>query len=55
MYSCGHIHMDEQTQDDQLEPTYSSFVPMQDMAWRSAGNNGQKGGVVREGQGYLCW
>ena len=25
-YSCGPLDMDEQWQDDQLEPTYSSFV-----------------------------
>ena len=24
MYSCTHLHMDEQKQDDQFEPTYSS-------------------------------
>ena len=27
-YSCGPLHRDEQRQDDQLEPTYSSFVPI---------------------------
>ena len=27
-YSCEPIHMDEQRQDDQLEPTYSSSVPI---------------------------
>ena len=32
MYSCGPFHMDEQKQDDQLEPTYSSSVPIQDIA-----------------------
>ena len=30
--SCGPLHMDEQRQDDQQEPTYSSSVPMQDVA-----------------------
>ena len=24
IYSCGHLHMDEQRQDNQLEPTHSS-------------------------------
>ena len=31
MYSCGPLHMDEQRQDDQLEPTYSSSVPIRDV------------------------
>ena len=31
MYSCGPLHMDEQKQDDQLEPTYSSSVPIRDV------------------------
>ena len=31
MYSGGPLHMDEQKQDDQLEPTYSSSVPIQDV------------------------
>ena len=26
MYSCGLLHMDKQRQDNQLEPTYGSFV-----------------------------
>ena len=26
VYSCGSLQMDEQRQDDQLEPTYSSSV-----------------------------
>ena len=28
MYSCCPLHIDEQRQDDQLEPTYSSSVPI---------------------------
>ena len=28
-YSCGALHMDEQKQDDQLEPIYNSSVPIQ--------------------------
>ena len=31
MYSCGPIHMNEQKQDDQLEPTYCSSVPIRDV------------------------
>ena len=36
-YSCGPFHMDEQKQDDQLEPTYNSSVLIQDVVlktWR---------------------
>ena len=35
MYSCGPIHMDEQMQDDQLEPIYSSSVPIRDVALKT--------------------
>ena len=35
MYSCGPLHMDVQRQDDQLEPTYSSSVPIRDVALRT--------------------
>ena len=34
-YSCGPLHMGEQRQDDQLEPIYSSFVPIQDVALKT--------------------
>ena len=34
-YFCGPLHMDEQKQDDQLEPTYNSSVPMQDVALKT--------------------
>ena len=30
-YSYRPLHMDEQRQDDQLDPTYCSFVPIQDV------------------------
>ena len=30
LYSCGPLHMDEQKQDDQLEPIYISSVPIRD-------------------------
>ena len=36
MYSCGPLHMDEQRQDDQLEPTYSSSVPIWDVALKTS-------------------
>ena len=35
MYSCGPLHMDDQRQDDQLEPTNSSSVPIWDVALRT--------------------
>ena len=35
MNSCGSLHMDEQRQDDQLEPTYNSSVPIQDVALKT--------------------
>ena len=35
MYSNGPLHIDEQRQDDQLEPTYSSSVPIQDVALKT--------------------
>ena len=34
MYSGGPLHMDEQRQDVQLEPTYSNSVPIRDVALR---------------------
>ena len=32
IYSSGSFHMDEQRQDDQLEPIYSGSVLIQDVA-----------------------
>ena len=32
---CGPLHMDEQRQDDQLEPTYYSSVLIQDVALKT--------------------
>ena len=34
MFSYGSPHMAEQKQGDQLDPTYSSSVGIQDVAWR---------------------
>ena len=34
-YSSGPLHMDEQRQDDQLELTYNSSVPIQYVAWKT--------------------
>ena len=36
MYSYGPQHMVEQKLNDQLEHTYSSYVRIRDVAWRSA-------------------
>ena len=33
MNSGEPLYMDEQSQDDQLETIYNSFVPIQDVAW----------------------
>ena len=35
MYNCGPLHMDEQRQDDQLEPTYSSSVPIRNVVLKT--------------------
>ena len=34
-YSSGPLHMDEQRQDDQLEPTYNSSVSIEDVTLRT--------------------
>ena len=34
-YSCGPLHMDEQRQDDQLEPTYNSSMLIQNVALKT--------------------
>ena len=52
MYSCGPLHMYEQRQGDQLEPTYSSFVPILDVALRTwqkqclIGRGGERGSEI---------
>ena len=52
MYSCGPLHMDEQRQDDQLEPTYSSSVPIRDVGlkicWKqwTIGRGGERGSGI---------
>ena len=35
MYSREPLHMDEQRQDDQLEPINNSYVLIQDVAWKT--------------------
>ena len=52
MYSCGPLHLDEQRQDDQLEPTHSSSVPIRNVAvkiWRkqwTTGSGGERGSEI---------
>ena len=52
MYSCRPLHMDEQRQDDQLEPTYSSSVPIRDVVLRTCrkqwmiGRGGERGSGI---------
>ena len=47
MYSSGPLHMDEQKQDDQVEPTYSSYVPIRDVTLKTY----QKQWTIRSGGG----
>ena len=44
-YSGGPLHMDEQRQDDQLESTYSSSVPIWDAALKTC----QKQWIIEKG------
>ena len=52
MYSCGSLHMNEQRQDDQLEPTYSSSVLIRDIAKKTCrmqwtiGRGGERGSEI---------
>ena len=49
IYSCGPPHMDEQRQDDLVEPIYTTSVPIQDIAlktsreWWTIGRGGESG------------
>ena len=49
MYSCGPLHMTEQKQDNQLEPTYKSSVPIHDVTLKTSwkqwmiGRGGERG------------
>ena len=66
IYSCGPLHMDEQKQDDQLEPIYNSSVPIQDIALKTSlerwtietsGERGSGGSVLaaRHDDDYHHW
>ena len=53
--SCGPLHIDEQRQDDQLEPTYNSSVLLQDVALKTYRNRWtiEEGGVRGSGRSVL--
>ena len=55
MYSCGPLHMDEQRQDNQLEPTYNSSMPIRDVTLRTCRKRLtiEKSGVVGSGISVL--
>ena len=42
-------------QEDQLEPTYSSYVRIRDVTLKTCQSDDWEGEVAREGQGYSCW
>ena len=52
MYSCGPLHIDKQKQDIQLEPTFSSSMPIWDVALRicwkqwTIGRCGERGSEI---------
>ena len=52
MYSSGPLHMDEQRQGDQLEPTYSSSVEIRGVALKTCrkrltiGRGGERGSGI---------
>ena len=52
MYSCWPLYKDEQKQDDQLEPTYSSSVSIRDVVLNTSqkqwtiGMGGEKGSEI---------
>ena len=47
--------MDERRQNNQLEPIYNSFVPIQDIALKTSREQWTIETVAREGQGDSCW
>ena len=51
MYSCGPLHMDEQKQYDQLEPTHSHYVPLQDVALKTSRKKWMIGRGAERGSG----
>ena len=53
MYSCELLHMDEERQDDQLEPTYSSSVPIRDAALKTCQKQWTIGRGSKRGSGIF--
>ena len=55
-YSCGPLHMDEQRQNDPLEPIHNSSVPIQDVALNTYRElwTIEKGGVRGSGRLVLA-
>ena len=53
MYSCGPLHMDEQKQDVQSEPTYSSSVLIRDVALRICRKQWTIGRCSEKGSGIF--
>ena len=51
MYSRGSLHMAEQRQDNQLEPTYSSSVPILDVVLKTCRKQWTIGRVGERGSG----
>ena len=57
-YSCGPLHMDEQRQEDKLEPSYHSSVPIQDIALKTYRERWtiEKGGGRDSGRSlFMAW
>ena len=46
MYSYGPLHVDEQRQDDQLEPTYNSSVRIRGVGLKTTEKGGEKGSGI---------
>ena len=46
-YFCGPLHMDEKKEDDQLEPTYNSSAPIQNVVLKT---NWKRWTIVKGGE-----
>ena len=55
IYSCGLLHVDEQRQDDQLEPIYNKSVSIYDIAVKTSWEPWTIETGGDRGQGDLCW
>ena len=55
MYSSGPLYMDGQRQDERLEPTYNSSVPIQDVALKTSRERWmiERGGGKESGRSAL--